>query len=124
MRENGSGDELSQGPEVGVDKDATILRLLARLRQRLGAEAFALVDHWDADRSAIGVSRRDEPGTLAYISTAGEPPDGYFLSLELPPTAAARRAGLPYSAAGEHQVRGFDELVEILLQHFATGQVA
>jgi len=97
-------------------KDKSIIRLLARLKLRLGPNAFEVVDDWDADLFAIGIARPDKPDVLVYICTFGRPPDEYFVSLELPPE---QPSDLPYRPAGNFEVRGFEELVAIIRKHFA-----
>ena len=97
-------------------KDETILQLLHRLTERLGARAFDVVDHWDADLCAIGIARPDDHRVLVYVCTFGQQAGTYAVSLELPPTADS---DLPYSSAGEQEARSFNELVEIIQKHFS-----
>lgn len=101
-----------------AEKDVSVESLLARLRERLGADAFLAVDHWPTDPFAIGIARPDNLEVLAYISTAGADPEDFFVSLELPP--AGGWSDFPYSPAGDRTARGFDELVAALRQHLSV----
>ena len=63
------------------DKDDEIRDLLSWLRSRLG-QNFVVIDHWEADRSAIGVAATDDPKQLVYIASRGQPAGPYFVELE------------------------------------------
>src|SRR5262245_63124161 len=67
-----------------LEKDAAILGVLERLAERLGPETFAIVDHWDCDRTAVGIENPTQHRTLAYISTFGMPDGRYIVELEVP----------------------------------------
>ena len=97
-------------------KDRSILRLLGRLKSRLGDKAFDAVDGWDGDLFAIGVARPDKHGILVYVSTYEQPDATYFVSLELPPL---RLSDLPYRQGPEFEVRSFEELVAVIKRHFS-----
>ena len=103
-----------------LQKDESIVRLLAALKERLGVGAFDVVDHWDEDLCAIGIARRDNHGILAYISTFGQAEGTYFVSLEMPPRPPDKQwANHPYTPAGECEARSFDQLVEIIQKHLS-----
>lgn len=97
-----------------LTKDATVLQLIERLTEHLGPGTFDIVDHWESDLSAIGITRPSKPGHLVYISTFGHHGDSYFVSLELPP---AHGSDLPYEPAGEQQTKSFDELLTLIQKH-------
>lgn len=106
-------------------KDESVSELLGRLRRQLGANAFDIVDHWDADLCAVGIARPDNHGVLVYISTFGNQKDSYFVSLELPPKPDDEHwANHPYTPAGEQRVQGFDALVQIIQEHFRYERTA
>ena len=79
-------------------KNASITEAIHELRARLGADAFTIADHWEADRYAIGLSAPADQGRLVYISTYGKLPGRFDASLELPPIAGR---DLPYTPAGD-----------------------
>ena len=95
-------------------KDASITRVVAQLGARLGDGAFVVVDHWEADRCAIGLSAPGDPGRLVYIRTLGKPPGRYDVSLELP---AAPGADLPYHPAGDLSDLDFETLASVVGRH-------
>ncbi len=96
-------------------KHETILSLIDKLKSRMGDDAFDVVDHWDADLFAVGIAKPDDHDVLAYVCTYGRAVDNYFVSLELPPELDS---DLPYRNAGDFEVQTFDELIEIILDHF------
>jgi hypothetical protein len=95
-------------------KDRSILTVLAKLRRRLGSDAFQVVDDWDADLFALGIAHPEEPRLLVYISTYQHPNGRYSVSLESPP---APGASLLYEPGGEHELLDFEELVEVVVEH-------
>ena len=97
-----------------MTKDPSIHDLLARLTAAFGAGSFDVVDHWEADRCAIGVARPGEPGTLAYVSTSGLPGGRYTVHLERPPSPGS---ALPYAPAGEREDIGLDEVLAVVETH-------
>jgi hypothetical protein len=98
--------------ELG-DKATSLKRIIGRLRQTLGTEAFDIVDHWDGDLCAVGIARRDDHGLLVYISTYNKKDDQYFVSLELP----SSETKMPYDSAGTFENVDFDRLESIVRQH-------
>ena len=116
---SGSLDGTTRIVNSALQKDESIIRLLDRLRGRLGAGAFDVVDHWEGDLCAVGIARPDEHGVLVYVCTAHEPEDTYFVSLELPPRPGDEQwANHPYTPAGEQRVQGFEALVQVVQGHF------
>ncbi len=104
-----------------LQKDESVIRLLDRLRSRLGAGAFDVVDYWEADLCAVGIARPDSHGVLVYVCTYGRTDDRYFVSLELPAPAGS---DMPYAAAGEQDAASFEELLEIIQRHFDNDRAA
>ena len=96
-------------------KDAAVAKLLDTLRQKLGADAFQVVDHWADDPFAIGVASPRDAGILAYVAVTPGADDPYFVSLELPPSS--EWADLPYSPGDERNECGIDELVAMIAAH-------
>jgi hypothetical protein len=81
-------------------KDPTIQELLKKLRGHFGQELFQIVDHWEADLRAIGITRPDSPAELVYVSTFDLPEGRYYVSLE---RHARPESHLPYECAGTYQ---------------------
>jgi hypothetical protein len=95
-------------------KDASITDVVARLRDRLGAGAFILADHWADDLCAVGLAATHEPGRLVYITTLRRAPGRYDLFFELPPPPGSE---LPYEPAGNVHDIGFEQLAAAVAQH-------
>lgn len=102
-------------------KDVAVSQLLQRLAERLGPDSFHVVDHWRDDPYAIGITRPDNPGVLAYICTEETDPERIFVSLELPP--GGEWADMPYTPAGGQNVRGFEELAAMIARHLSRAVV-
>jgi hypothetical protein len=66
---------------MALMKDPSLLAVLDRLNEDLGDEAFAIVDHWDADLCAVGVAKPSDHARLVYISTW--PPADHVLAASL-----------------------------------------
>lgn len=97
-----------------MNKDDQILYLLERLRRTLGANAFQVVDHWPADRTAIGIASLENQQVLAYLRPNGE---RYDIELELPPDASDE---YPHQPAGSFEQVSFEELLEIVADHLGV----
>jgi hypothetical protein len=65
-----------------LTKDVSIWRCLGELAGRLGVCCMRVVDHWDADPFAVGVTRGDVCGRLVYISTYQQPAGRYTYECE------------------------------------------
>jgi hypothetical protein len=96
------------------DKDDVIIRVLDRLRHDLGAGAFDVVDHWEADLNAVGIASPKNHGVLVYISTSGQSEERYHVELELPP---APGDDFPYQDAGSFSQLDYPQLLDIVRQH-------
>jgi hypothetical protein len=99
-----------------LQKDGTVLEMLAKLEQRLGRGSFQIVDHWDSLLDAVGIAHPRNREVLVYIAAHG--PEDFHVELELPPLAGSE---LPYSVAGEFRSVTFDDLVQIVAKHFSSG---
>jgi hypothetical protein len=98
---------------MALEKDAAIHAVLNRLWARLGADAFVVTDHWDADLYAIGISSPHNRGVLVYISCYGTQPGRYGYELELP----AQTDAPPYQVAGRSSDVSFEELARVVADH-------
>lgn len=96
-----------------MEKDDRLLAAVARICDRFGA-SVELVDYWDADLLALGISRRDEPKRLVYVSMLPDQDGRFDVSLELPPRAGSER---PYEDAGWHYDLTLGEVFELVASH-------
>lgn len=71
---SGAGGELA--------KDESILQLLADLAP--DTRGWCLVDHWEADRVAIGLASPRHPRRLVYVSAALSEPGRWYHECEVP----------------------------------------
>ncbi|WP_149110733.1 hypothetical protein [Limnoglobus roseus] len=97
-----------------LDKDPGIVAVIDRLRARLGRDAFIIADHWEGDLCAIGIASPHDPRVLVYISNYGEKAERFSCELEVPPTNNEP----PYRVAGEAAHLSFDELADLISNHF------
>lgn len=64
-----------------MNKDKSIIQLIAHLENRFGLGKFVINDYWDADLCAIGLSDPQKK-FLIYISTCGKKKGQYYISIE------------------------------------------
>jgi hypothetical protein len=67
---------------MSEEKDSSIGDLVAALA--LGARGWVLVDHWPADRCAIGIASERDRRRLVYVSTYGKEPGRFAYDCEAP----------------------------------------
>lgn len=60
-----------------MNKDPSIVKLVADLRSVLGATAFEILDNWDADLCAIGLFASRDLNRVVYVSSFGKA-EGFF----------------------------------------------
>lgn len=65
-----------------ISKDKNIVHILTFLRDKLGKESIVIIDHWNADKTAIGISNRTNT-KLIYISTNKKKSNEYYIELEI-----------------------------------------
>lgn len=66
-----------------MKKDATVFKILDRIRESTNFELVEIVDYWEADLCAIGLKRSNK---MVYISTfnrSDESAYGYDFDLEI-----------------------------------------
>jgi len=109
-------EELSQllhgSDDEDLEKDPQLFDIVERLRQRLGSTAFIVVDHWEADPTAIGVASPTNPRVLAYLALSTSP-GRYHVHLELPADVGSQT---PYVNAGQFE-GDLEDVVTIVGQH-------
>lgn len=104
-------------PFAKLQKDAGIIALLTRLSERLGPDAFVIVDHWEGDPNAVGIASPRNRHVLAYLSNFGSEADSYFVELELPPEPDR---DFPYTIAESRSDAEFEIVVEMVRRHLAS----
>jgi hypothetical protein len=96
-------------------KDKSVTDVVRWLEENLHC-ALVVVDHWEGDECAIGVSRPEEPNRLVYLSTWNRPPGRYLVELEIAPSEGS---DLPYNIARRYEDVGRDALLSIVRQHLS-----
>jgi hypothetical protein len=99
------------------NKNDEIRDLIGWLRGQLG-RSFVVTDHWEVDRSAIGVAAMDDPRHLACISSCGRPTGTYYVELEAAPVAGS---DFPYATVDRFDEVDREQLPRIVGQHLRTG---
>src|SRR5262249_42745761 len=94
------------------DKLPVVVELVAWLQAKFGP-TLIVVDHWNADLTAIGVALKTDPQRLAYIA-ALPPSDRYFIELETAPTQGSY---FPYTVVGRFDAVDRDRLLRIVDDH-------
>ena len=89
-----------------MNKDASIQSLLTRLD--LPSRRWRVLDYWEADLFAVGLTSDAKPMILVYVSAFGRLPDRYDYVCE---DLAAPSPPLHLAAADDVE---FEELVRIL----------
>ncbi len=94
-------------------KDKSIVRLLSALDLR--RRGWSVLDHWEGDTCAVGISRKTEPRRLVYVSTFSKKPDRYDYECEAP--SGPRDVDYHTSDRGEDVT--YDQLLQALLRHLS-----
>lgn len=94
-----------------IEKHASIRSLIARLELR--ERGWVAVDHWEADRCAIGIAREGDRARLVYVSTFDRGDGRYFFACEMAPTESDR----VYRESAEGECATYAELVDVLVRH-------
>ena len=102
-------------------KSKFIRDFVGALTEHLGVEAYAVVDHWEADRCAIGVASPADLSTLVYVRVYDAAPR-YFLSFELAP--AGEWSNHPYTPDEEVSTDSLIEVVGLIQRHLARSSTA
>ncbi len=99
------------------NKEDRIRDLLRYLESELG-QTFLIMDHWDCDKTPIGIAAANNPHQLVYISLNDSPANTYFVELETAPTEGS---DFPYTVAGTHKTVNREQLLQIVSRHLRTG---
>jgi hypothetical protein len=97
-----------------MQKDPELIRALDVPRRRFG-DTMVVVDHWEADLTAVGVARTGFEQRLAYISvhSNSERPK-FYVALENPPE---RGSEMPYANAGDYGDLSLTDAADIIAKH-------
>ena len=97
-----------------MEKDPELIRAVDVLRRRFG-DTMVLVDHWEADLTAVGIARRGAEQRLAYVSVkTGSAGARFYVALENPPELGS---DLPYASAGDHDDLSLADAADIVAEH-------
>ncbi|MET0291779.1 MAG: hypothetical protein ABW136_05385 [Steroidobacteraceae bacterium] len=99
-----------KNPELSTAVDA--------LRERLGKNAFVIVDHWPEDPDAIGIAAPGNQELFAYVSASTGADEPYFVSLEFPTTGDW--ADHSYTPGDDRNVCELDELIDAISKHLQS----
>lgn len=97
-----------------MTKWPALLALISRLHGDLGHDYFVEVPDWDADLTAIGLGRPDDPSFLVYLSVW---PDGGEVYVEC--EAPALDDPLGYDAVYSARNAGYEQILGIVRSHLA-----
>jgi hypothetical protein len=75
-------------PQQGTRAIDSVLR---RLCEHFGRDSFSVVEQWDDDTCAVGVSGATDAASLVYISTCGLPEGRYDVTVERADEAGSAR---------------------------------
>lgn len=95
--------------------DESIVDLLQRLE--LDRRAWVIVDHWEADLTAIGLASPTDVRRLVYVSTFGLEPGRYAFESEV----GRGEGDESYKVVDSGGDVSFGRLVEALEQHLGAG---
>jgi hypothetical protein len=101
---------------MGLVKDEALLAILGQLRRDLGADAFVIEDHWEADSNAIGIARPEDRRYLIYVSIW---PSGSGLSFEC--ESPSEGADIPYEPSGMIDCSTYAQLLVAAREHLFGG---
>ena len=97
-----------------AEKDPSITQTLEALIPYFEPNAFMVIDHWDADRCAIGIAKPDNHRVLVYISTFTQPAFSYAVELEVP---SAENDDEAYQVIEQYEKVDFARLVDLIAVH-------
>jgi hypothetical protein len=104
-----------------VEKDESILELLARLEDELGAQAFAVADAHESDRCALEIASAADRNRRVYVLTWRQPPEHFYYECAVAdPLALPGEATTGVVAKGDRA--SFATLLDAILRHFAARQ--
>jgi len=100
---------------MSIDKDLSITDLVERLE--LHERGWCILDHWEADLCAIGISNSPSGDRIVYVSTFDQKAGRYNCECE----KRNMQSSLGYETVYEGRNLTFDELVAVLARHLDNG---
>jgi hypothetical protein len=97
-------------------KDESILSLLEAID--LQARGWIIIDHWPADRFAIGIGDQQGDQRLGYISTWRKQPGCYYVELEI----SASPDSLDYTVEAKADDCDLQHVIAMLERHLTPQQ--
>jgi hypothetical protein len=97
-----------------MEKNVAILRAVDHLRQALGDASFKIVDHWEADRTAVGFAHPQDLKRIVYIACSNPSHPAYSGFLERGINGGDESA---FEHCGSFTGVRLDELVAIVSVH-------
>jgi hypothetical protein len=94
-----------------LEKDKSILELIAMLP--IDAMGWIVIDHWQADRFALGIAHPRSPRRLVYVSTFRCSPHRYNYECEVPSGGSSMEFDVNAAADGVN----FEELLQVIREH-------
>ena len=92
-------------------KDNSINQIIQFLQKQIGSQNLFIIDHWDADRCAIGLTNQSSQN-LVYLSTYNKKANECYVELEIPGNNAKE-----YEVNGSFDNVNSAELEKIVRQH-------
>lgn len=96
---------------IEINKEDSIITLLEKVIRDIGIDNISIVDYWEADLCAIGISKKEDKEQLVYISTFNQPEGEYYYELEYP----SRYKFL--SKFNKEGVANYSELLKVIKKH-------
>ena len=96
-----------------ISKDKNIVDILTFLQNKLGKENIVIIDHWNADRTAIGISNKTNT-KLIYVSTNKKKSNEYFIELEI----TNQKNKEEYIKCGAFDGIDSDQVLSYVIKHF------
>ena len=90
--------------------------VLGQLRQRFATTAFDIVEYWDEDCCAVGITRPDGRARIAYISACGKQSGRYDVALE----DSNEDGTEPCEVCGRYSDVDFDRLAGLVGEHLGV----
>ena len=99
------------------EKDKTIRSFLVMLFREIDPVNLRIVDHWDADRRAIGIASTSDLRLLVYISTSGQAKGRYFVECETPSDLSEKSGDPSFRTTLTEENADFDSVVATIRRH-------
>lgn len=98
------------------NKDPELVAAIQSLEDIIGESQMVIIDHWEADRLAIGVGHLACPGRLVYIALRSV--NQFDVVFEGIPTEGT---DLPYQATGGAEALCLSDMCAVVTDHLRNG---